>query len=246
MVAVVCIMLILFGIVASSLTGFARARKVRNSVERVATVLHVARSKAISDNAIYHIRVENRGPDNQWISIYRFPKASDALRAATETDVQAIKGTDGVTTDWNPRSTQGNYSNYRVEAQGLEPGVYFETTYYPLLCNPPVGVKGVWDRSKGRPTAQGTLHSDPGTLYYDPHNTKLPYPAIGDQNLVPKVSTATPTALVLSFMPDGTASGPALLFIRDETNLGWVQVWKGGLIRSGDITAPGDFAASGL
>jgi type II secretory pathway pseudopilin PulG len=244
MIIVVVIMLILFGIVASSLTGFARARKVRNSIERVATVLHVARSKAISDNAIYHVRVENRGPDNQWISIYRFPKASDALKAVSEADVQAIKGPDGVTTGWNPSSKQKHpvtgqeYSNYRVEAQGLEPGVYFETTYSPIL-----GANGLWDSFKGRPTAQATLHPDPGTLYYDP--PKYPI-AGGDQNLLPKKSTSTPQAIVLSFMPDGTASDNVLLFIRDETGLSWVQVWKGGLIRSGDITAPGDFAANGL
>jgi type II secretory pathway pseudopilin PulG len=289
MLFVIIIMLILASLVVSGLTGFSRARKVRNSIERVATALHVARSRAISDNAIYHIRIENRGPDNQWISIYRFPKASDALKAATENAVQSKisppnmevveekdalsnviraypkpSGWTGPTTiytgtnGWNPGSAQARpdsknkgsgfwYSNYLVESLKLEQGTYFETTYSPVL-----GAKGLWDSFKGRPASTPPLHCksdgitfDPGTLYYNPPTY---YIALDDQNLLPKECTGAPDpqAVVLSFMPDGTASGPALLFIRDETNLGWVQVWKGGLIRSGDITAQDDFTTYGL
>ena len=324
MIVVVCIMLILFGIVASSLTGFSRARKVRNSIERVATVLNVARSKAISDNAIYHVRVENRGPDNQWVSIYRFPKASDALKAVTESTVQnkisppsmevveevdtsntviraypKPSGWTGPTTTytgtngWNPGGAQARpdsknkgmgfwYSNYLVASEKLEPGVYFETHYNPDTKS---STKGLWEyvgsftiptRSPpegdfvdmGHPRAIWEIHPittpkpQPDLFYSglwdkpdpDPEPKAPPYyypvlepNADGDAaNLVPKIMpdfvayTETKAAL-LSFMPDGTASDNVLFLIRDEKSLGYVRVFKGGLIRSGDITSRADF-----
>jgi type II secretory pathway pseudopilin PulG len=142
------LMLFLFGVAANSLTGLNRARRLRNSTERVAAVISLARSRAISENAIYHVRVENRGPADQWISVYRFPRTSDALKATTEPVA------------WNPHAVQGDYSNYLVERQKLEPGCYFETQYQGNT---------LWDSVRNRVrTKEGVHGSQPdGELYYD-------------------------------------------------------------------------------
>src|SRR6185436_18421715 len=123
LLVVIGIILILVAMFLGGMGNLSKSRKLRLSVDRVVNTLALARGQAISDNAIYHVRVENRASNDQWISVYRFPAVSDALRATDEQAVQAMGG-------WNPLSdpkNMGTFKNYLVSKQRLEIGDYFET-----------------------------------------------------------------------------------------------------------------------
>lgn len=200
------IIMILVGMVASGLSSMTRSRRVRNSTSSVLNVIHMARSRAISDNAITHVRVENDGPNDQRISIYRFPKAADAIRATTNTEVANL-GPDAAHMGWNELSDPDNgYCNYRMEGQKLEPNCWFVTNYDKA---------SMWDSSRNR-----ILSSAPST------------------GNVPKIVGSNDSdGRMLYFKPDGTASDNLLFYIRDDTNLMWVRVYKGGEVKSGDVTS---------
>lgn len=210
LLVVMAIMLILIGMVASGLAEMTRSRRVKNSTANVLNVLHMARSRAISDNAITHVRVENRGPNDQWIAVYRFPKAADAIRATTHAAVLSDLG------GWNELSTQGNETNYRMESQKLAQNCWFETEYRPSF---------LWNSYRDRPA-----NLPMKTYVTDPLPKTLPEDLSGPYDHA-----------LLFFYPDGTASGNRLFYIRDDTYLMWVRVYRGGEIKSGDITNMADF-----
>lgn len=248
LLVVIAVMMVVMGMLVINLAQLSRNQKVRSSEEAVVNTIALARSMAISDNAIYHVRVENAGKDNQWIGVYRFPRVTDALSAGHDLSVQAMPGP-----GWNLGATPGAYTNVLVRKVGLEQGVVFETQYNPAL---------LWDEVKGAPKPLAVLHPpSPAVqdLYYSgkgvtagPNN---PFPALepDEENLLPKpsptfsgvspgsIAPAKPGHVLLYFMPDGTASANVLLFIRDDRKLFYVQVWRGGLILSGDITTLKDF-----
>lgn len=209
LLVVMGIILILVGMVASGLSAMVRSRRVKNSVATVLNVIHMARSRAISDNAITHVRVENDGTE-QRIGIYRFLKAADAIRATTNEEVAKLAGPGGLK-GWNELSDPDNgFCNHRMEGQKLEPNCWFVTRY---------GKWSMWDPSRNR-------------ILQDA-------PAKGD---VPKKLTgADPnhdssyTPALLYFNPDGTASANLLFYIRDDSNLMWVRVYKGGEVKSGEV-----------
>jgi type II secretory pathway pseudopilin PulG len=209
LLVVMGIIMILMGMVASGLSGMVRSRRVKNSVSAVLNVIHMARSRAISDNAITHVRVENSATE-QRISIYRFPKASDAIRATTNT-VVAMLGPDAAHRGWNVLSDQNNgYCNYRMEGQKLEPNCWFVTNYVK---------SSMWDST---PTRNRILHGAPSD---------------GD---VPREGETDTDGTLLSFNPDGTAAANLLFYIRDDSNLMWVRVYKGGEVKSGDVKSWND------
>lgn len=224
MIVVMAIMILLFIFLVGGLADLAASRKLFNAVEQVANSSALARSKAISDNAIYHVRVQNKAADEQWIGVYRFKKASNALKAADETAVQAMDA--GDTWD-NPGLVEA------FDLKKLDSGTEFETQYDPSKLFLP----GM-DRVK----TAGAVHADLTELYYDSSGA-TPYPARADKlNLLPKQMPASMTAgpfpsthQLLFFYPDGTASGNFLFVLRDKQHIGYVRVWPGGLIRSGTI-----------
>jgi type II secretory pathway pseudopilin PulG len=224
LMVVVGLALIFISMVASALSGMAKAQRLRSSTERVAGVIGLARSKAISDGAVFHVRIENRGPDQQWVAVYRFPKVSDAMRAITADVVEKPEDQGGM---------GGWKSEYLVDKQPLEKGVFFETQYDP---------DRLWDEGRARAKPISQVHANPEvTLYYSP------YPSGSEAAMLPKTTPSSLTgpfptqARLLYFLPDGTASGNLLLVIRDDSALNWVQVWKGGIIRTGSLGARADF-----
>ena len=229
MLVIIAIILLLFGLLIGGLADMHRAQRLKNSVSRVVGMLGAARNKAISDNSIYHVRLENRGPNDQWIGIYRFTEVSEALEATTEGDVQAFNPP-----GWYNQNLPGPgpYTNALLDKQKLDLGIYFETQYDPVK---------LWNSSRGRPFSQAVVHPSLADLYY---TVSAPYPALAaEENLLPKTATYTSAGVLLPpathkllfFYPDGTASINALLFISDEEHLRWVRVWRGGMITSGDI-----------
>lgn len=225
MIVVMAIVILLFIFLVGGLADLAASRKLYNAVEQVANSAALARSKAISDNAIYHVRVQNKAADEQWIGVYRFKKTSDALKAQSELEVQNIPSV-GDTWD-DPKVVEA------FDLKKLDSGTAFETQYDPAQLFLP----GM-DRVK----TAGAVHADPTELYYDPGGAP-PIAARADKlNLLPKQMPASMTAgpflpddKLLFFYPDGTASGNILFVLRDKQHLGYVRVWPGGLIRSGTI-----------
>jgi len=211
LLVVMAIILILVGMVANGLAGMTRSRRVKNSTASVLNVIHMARSRAISDNTVTHVRVENRGPNDQWISIYRFPKAADAILAKTEAKVATL-GTDPSHRGWNPLGDPNNgYCNYRMEGQKLQASCWFVTDYTK---------SSIWN-----PTLNRIIVGAPSTGNAPKR----------------EISPGTYEDALLYFYPDGTACGNLLFYIRDETHLMWVRVHRGGEVKSGDITNWADF-----
>ncbi len=150
LIVVMTIMVILTGLLAHGLAPIRREQYVVEAANLVAGTLRMARSMAISRNAIYHVRIINRGPNDQWIGVWHFPKITDALDADTEDKVIAQGG-------WNPNAYQmkGNpgiwepdinpltgkpWTNYRVEMRKLEGGVWFEAFGDLDPLEPPLAV----------------------------------------------------------------------------------------------------------
>lgn len=203
LLVVMGIIMILMGMVASGLSGMVRSRRVKNSVSAVLNVIHMARSRAISDNAITHVRVENDGPNDQRISIYRFPKAADSIRATTNGAVKDLVGPGG-NKGWSELSEpDSGYCNYRMVGQKLEPNCWFVTDYVKA---------NMWDSTRNR-----ILHGAPSN------------------GNVPKKDETDTAGTLLFFNPDGTASANLLFYVRDDSSLMWVRVYRGGEVKTGDV-----------
>ncbi|MCX7803968.1 MAG: prepilin-type N-terminal cleavage/methylation domain-containing protein [Planctomycetota bacterium] len=194
LMVVMTIMVILMGLLAHGLAPVRREQYVVEAANAVAGIMRMARSMAISRNAIYHVRIINRGPDDQCIGIWHFPKVTDALDADTEDKVIAQGG-------WNPNAYQSKgkpgvwepdmnpltgkpWTNYRVEIRKLDGGVWFETfgdldpLEHPLAVNmKPADYNRLPNEEKARINAwrdrlagRTRTGSDPGGysyLYYD-------------------------------------------------------------------------------
>lgn len=226
MIVVMAIVILLFIFLVGGLADLAASRKLYNAVEQVANSAALARSKAISDNAIYHVRVQNKAADEQWIGVYRFKKTSDALKAQSELEVRNIPS---VGDTWDDLKVVEAF-----DLKKLDSGTAFETQYDPAQLFLP----GM-DRVK----TASAVHADPTELYYDPSIVPPIGPSADNLNLLPKVMPADMKSSadfpsdhrLLYFYPDGTASGNILFVLRDKQHLGYVRVWPGGLIRSGTI-----------
>lgn len=225
MIVVMAIMILLFIFLVGGLADLAASRKLFNAVEQVANSSALARSKAISDNAIYHVRVMNKAADEQWIGVYRFKKATDALKAQNELEVQKIPS---VGDTWEDLGVLEPF-----DLKKLDSGTFFETQYDPSKLFLP----GM-DRVK----TVDAVHADLGEVYYDSSGATSYGPRADRLNLLPKPVPSSMTAgpflpddQLLFFYPDGTASGNILFVLRDKQHIGYVRVWPGGLIRSGTI-----------
>lgn len=146
-VVVVAIMAIL-GVVL--LGGYGRMQKnqrLANSAEKVLATIHMARSLAISNNAIYHLRIEDyevvNGMANpvvakltpaQCISVYCYPSNTAALRVIKEPHPTSedwwsphptltVKTPAGYGPALNVLTNQP-FDNYRLQRVKLEPNTY--------------------------------------------------------------------------------------------------------------------------
>jgi len=219
--------LLLTSLLIGGFSDMAAARRIGNSLERVVNTISLARSHAIADNAITHIRIENTSAQQQFIGVYRFKKVGEAIRADTEQAVQDIGGWKS-TADLAQLSAPA-YNCQQIDKLKLEAGVFFETQYDPdQLCFPDSSSAST--KNKFKPLSSVTR---PNTLFYTGF---APY---SGENILPR-ETAYPGPFpgaqkLLYFFPDGTASANVTILIRDEERFRWVQVWKGGVIRNGDL-----------
>ena len=139
------IILILTASILGGYANFQQHHRLSASVDRVLSTFHLARSLAISNNAIYHIRIEDYEvvdattnpvtakliPEN-FVSIYSYARSADAIRVQEEPHP--------LSDDWwnshfaltdkagepfkNPYDTTKPYNNRRVERNKLEMGTY--------------------------------------------------------------------------------------------------------------------------
>lgn len=222
--------------------------ELNNALDVVVSSIGTARDMAITKNQIIHVRLENLGFNNQWLSIYRFPRTADALNIATEKDVCAVAPTLDAS-GWNvgpslKREDEDGtfivYTNERILRRQLPEGTFFETEYDPAK---------LWDESKAQLRKPYDIHSIANSMYFPQPlsaedvaaNKSLwaePfYPSVDQPiNTVPRVTGSTETHQLLSFYPDGTASANIVILLRDADNLRYVKVFKGGQITGGSIS----------
>lgn len=149
------VVMVIIAILAASLFGgyvnMQKNQRLSNSAEKVMAGLHLARSLAITNNAIYHIRIQDyevvsatSNPvlaKHQSIAVYCYPKASDALEVVTEPH-PTQPSTTGRYHWWSQYRTLKNpvgqpytnpylpganvpLDNYCVDSVKLEPKTYF-------------------------------------------------------------------------------------------------------------------------
>lgn len=167
--------------------------RVAAATDRVMTLLQQARSLAISQNAIVHIRIQNtwdpatvdafgnpipERPGEQYLSIQRFPKTTNAQKVVSTTDVDEASDPHA----WSP---------------------------WPPVKDPSTGEYII-------NTSAATLNTTT-TAPYDNYRLdmcRLDKPLyVGLQGV--KGDTTAPTT-VLSFYPDGSASAAVTLFVTDD------------------------------
>lgn len=267
LLVVTAILMLLTAMVVTNLEGLKRSRRLLEAVDLVTATLGYAREQAVGGNKIIHVRLENRGPNDQWISVYYFPRAADALNAVTEENVwddELIVGRPSEPDDnegrtgWNPGKQLRRpadeagkydvYANVLLTRRQLPQGTWFETQYDPGTEEEPK----LWDFAKDRLRRTDEIHDEYSlppyeSLYYsgkwDDEGVYAPYPVLDDDgdddpdNVVPRGvydGTRNPQKLLI-FLPDGTAVADVVILIRNEKNLRYVRVYKGGRIVSGSI-----------
>lgn len=264
MIVVIAILTLLAASLVGGLRSLRGANRLHSSVEAVANTISLARSRAIGDNAIYHVRVLNRGFNDQHIQVYHFPRTSHALRADDEEWVQSNGGWnssgDPETLNFDVHDAVPNMFNYRIETKKLAPDVVFETYYDPGVIWQKNNTNATWKSNRNQavnlhtrfPPKKKKTDPDPYVfLFYTGKGNAGEYKwlktttgAAHYQNLVPKVTPnyvgPTPSfpaePKLLYFFPDGSASGNLLFLIRSDKEIRYVQVLKGGIIRTGHIT----------
>ncbi|MBE7464006.1 MAG: prepilin-type N-terminal cleavage/methylation domain-containing protein [Planctomycetes bacterium] len=223
LLVVISIIVLAMSLMIGGLSDLNQRRRLSAAAETVTSAIALARSTAISERAVVHVRIENKGANAQYVGVYRFPKTSDALRATTDAEVVLMGG-------WNESSDTALLTNYRVSVSQLPANTWFETEYDPAQ---------VWDGTRDRFQPLSVIHPAPDTTLY--------YKDTNDVTLLPRVipnysAYAAKAHQLIYFYPDGSASANVLLFIRNEWSLAYVQVWKGGMIRSGTVRNVADFA----
>jgi len=198
MVAVMVIVLIICLGLIGAYSSMQKGQRLNNSTEKLLSTLHLARSLAISNNAIYHVRIDNWAPNDglipttdaslpgafpelwfagQWIKVYSFPSSHDALTVATEDDVTEWNSFK----DWNAETlanaSGGNPPNVNVASVRMESGTY-------LGIQNPSGA-GVPSKTVLSFYPDGTAHTPDGNAvyFYVTDVTFIPDTASGGNNL---------------------------------------------------------------
>jgi len=137
MAAVLGIVAFLFIALIGGFASMQKNLRLSNSTKKVLSTLYLARSLAIGNNAIYHVRIENwhavtasqPNPNpfsEQYIRVYYFPNTDEALAVTKEDNVVWDIFWDKKTTPQPPV----NY-NYRVGSVQMDPQTYLgiQNTY---------------------------------------------------------------------------------------------------------------------
>lgn len=211
LIVVISIMLLLLASLIGGYSTMQKAQRLRNSTEKVLSTLHLARSLAIANNAIYHVRVENyhepiaESPDpfsDQCISVYCYTKASDAIAVSDDTS-----------NDQKARDVAAKYQT----AWAAYPGA--------------TGDAPVWNTSARNIGSKVAAPAPPEMVQYCANYcvsrvSMDPATYLGVQG-PDESAPATPAPKIVQFFPDGTIQFPScganwgmyVLFVTDHAVL---------------------------
>ncbi len=265
---VISIVSILTAGLVSGIHSMTGGEELSKSIDSVVRMVSLARNRAITDNAVFHVRVENRNFNDQKISVHRFPTLSDALKATDEEWVYANKK------GWHDTDKVARAS-YVIAIEKLGAKTVFETSYDPAVLiyknrRKTVPVDPIHQLKVDNPKKPPKWIISYPTLFYsgkwlftdkdNPYPAYKPIPSIPSgpeerPNLLPKFTPdyssldvtnpknmdAPARPQLLYFNPDGTTTGNFLFILRVEDNLGYVQVWPSGMIATGLLNEAQDF-----
>lgn len=218
LIVVLLIMIVVSGFTMGAIQTMRKNTKVGASADRITSLLHLARNLAISNNAMYFVRINaadgtnDNNSDIQFLSIYYFPKTVDAVTFRTEPDKSSANA-------WNP----GGY-NPVTKQLNINPNT---TAPYNNVLVRTVYLEG-----------NTTNFSDDGTSVtnntsvYCGINTPLATPHFVCFN--PDGSCGTPTMQLYvtdnkSFVSDDTARQDAIN--KSDVRVKTIRIFSGGMIK---------------
>ncbi|HYG76334.1 MAG TPA: type II secretion system protein [Planctomycetota bacterium] len=229
LIVVVAIMVILSASLISGYVNMQKNQRMKSATERFVTILHTARSLAITNNAVYHVYIDNWQPgvttgqrfDDQSISIQCYPEVSRALRINDELDM-------GITTDRTLVQAEDFPSSLSTSPQVAQAMIAALDTQLASAVSPQR--EALLLRRKGYTNERDTMpYNDDGdpptdrafTNWRVDHVRFTNWIYVGVQNDLNKLKSdpAVVNPPVLSFLPDGTASTTLQFYVTDDENL---------------------------
>lgn len=218
LVVVITIMTILAAMLVSGYASMQKTQRLNNAADKVLSMLYKARSLAISNNAIYLVRLQDGywsdpltinpvtgrpKDDGQWIMLYRYTSTSEALSIHTTLDMGPGRNA-ACSLSIPPEERYQQMMDEATKMAATDPtAADLHRTKAEQLCKNP-----------NRPDANG----DP--MFYNnyrPDQVKLDQGTyLGIQApLPPAPSPSGPLNDVIFFYPDGTASKSITIFVTD-------------------------------
>ncbi|HEY3324624.1 MAG TPA: prepilin-type N-terminal cleavage/methylation domain-containing protein [Planctomycetota bacterium] len=196
---VVAIIAVLGMLLIGGYGNMQRTQRINNAAEKLTSMLYLARSLAITHNAVYHVRLDNSSPKQQAVGVYCYPSVRQAMQVTQDYGGPIYSGPNVLDDRTNPQAwsrfthirsevTAGGatftYQNYQVDLVKLDAGTF-------------VGV-------------QMPLNSialvDKTTL---PTSWTYTDPTTGSSRTNP----------CIYFLPDGTASSTMTFYVSDDVRL---------------------------
>ena len=224
LIVVLMIILLLMSFTMNALITMRKNTRLNASAERITSMLHLARNLAISNNAMYFVRINaadgatnDSNSDIQSVSIYYFLKASDAVNFKAEPDPTSSPNA------WNPGSQVVNLATGQ------------------LLINPStslpynnVRVQAVYLEGNASTASEDGSTVSYSTSVFCGINTPQLTPAFHCIGFNPDGSCSTPTTQLYvtdnkSFVTDSTGRQTAIN--KSDVHVKTIRVFSGGLIK---------------
>jgi len=213
LIVVVTILVILSASLISGFASMEKTQRLNNATDKVMSMFYKARSLAISNNAIYHVRLQdgdwtNINPltgrpkdDYFYLVLYKYNSAAEALSVHNSSDMAAgsANAASGLTV--SPADAQSHYDQMMSTASGMD-------------TTDPTGAEALRNQASTK-----YINPTTGLVYnnYRVDQVKLDVgTAMGIQS--PIGSGMPPADDVVFFYPDGTASKSVTIFVTDLIN----------------------------
>jgi type II secretory pathway pseudopilin PulG len=203
LIVVVTVMAILSASLVSGYTTLQKNQRLNSATDKVMSMLYKARSLAISNNAVYHVRIDNFHQKEQYVSIYKYARIAEALQVHFDPGPP-------MNTSYTPNPVPGK-PNRQMAVLG------------PNALNPTPNLSFVNPETQWLDSTTGL--PDPAQPAYMYNNVMVdsvklePHTYAGIQ--VP-MDSGVPSSQMIFFYPDGTAeTGPSafIIYVTDDDNL---------------------------
>ena len=213
LVVVVSILVILSASMISGFASMERTQRLNNATDKVISMFYKARSLAISNNAIYHVRLQDGDwtsvnsatgrpvDDSYYLILYKYNTTSEALSVHTAADMASGSANAASTLTISVAEAQDHYNQMMATATGMD-------------ATDPTQAEALRTRA-----SQTYINPVTGLVYnnYRVDQIKLDVgTAMGIQ--APIGSSQPPSDDVVFFYPDGTASKSVTIFVTDLIN----------------------------